>query len=234
MEAYDKPPNRLSGFEQVLTELTTTYYLLDCVNNNVIIYDEHWMYQYFKIASFPGSFALKFIDDNFYISSNGYFYKTNHNLSLIKPYSEPGKKFRGLFYDVNSALIYVSVQHAKEKIRVFDKNLTLLNNLTFGSNPLFDIKKFNNFFYLTDYNHPLIRISLSAYCSISSHFNSIYFDQYGYMILTCGTTQKAILFSFNLTFMNVVMNTSYVPYLSIMDSKGRLISTSNQGLKINY
>ena len=109
------------GFEQVVTNIIPTYYVLDASKSRVIQYDQFWNYQKYYNLTYPGSFNLKYMNGYFYISANNFFYKTDINFNNTASYYNSYVAYRSIYYDSIYSLFYVATLYAPG-VSIFDIN----------------------------------------------------------------------------------------------------------------
>ena len=241
----------LSGFEQVITYKSATYYVLNR-NGFVYSYDQDWTNKSTYNLPNRECNCLKFVSGHFYITSDNKLYKTDSHFKEIFSTQEASSndslaKYSDINYDKNSTLLFVVSQRNKV-IFVFDTNLIFIRRIYFtkGSVP-FSINQFNDFIYVgcVDDKVYLFQSNINETVLISYYYfktncagvSSIYFDTDGNMAITCYENNIAMLYNNkgnNQFEFEKSMITVEGPRHLAVDSLQRLVILSSHSIYIYY
>jgi hypothetical protein len=227
--------NIAHGFASIEDTDNTTYYVFDHLNQKVVMFNKYWEYQSaLQIASF--AYAIS-IDKELYILGNGIIHKRDKHLNLINVFNNAAVNYRGIYYNKSSDLIYIGTE-ASKSINIFNRNLTLLGNINTPGYTPYAFAEYNNEIFagtkesivLVFKNNVMIR-SFNTVCGLIS---SIFIDSYGFILLLGFNSGYVYLYHTNGTYIIQGISTSISPFFMNFDSKGRLIITSNNDIKIYY
>ena len=231
----------LTGFEQVVTDGTATYYAIDWGSSHIVKFNDYWEYQNYQNLSFPQPFTTKFVNGYFYFSSNDYFYKTNSNFSLINSYEKKGAGYRQFIFDSNSSKFYVAA-YSLNRIDIFDASCSFLQSIQLGFGP-FGLAYVNGLLYTGHEdsnkqisvikNGKIIRDFNVSQCN-SSLISGITMDSFGYMAISCSDSKLITVYDLNGNYMNTKISTSLTPYITSIDSNGRYVIMTMYSLDIYY
>jgi hypothetical protein len=236
----------LTGFEQVVAYPTATYYLvIHCFMSRVVIFNQNWNYIN-NTDLLANSYTMKYIGGYFYITSDTIFYKTDMNFVVLASSTNPEYDvYRQIYYDSSSSKFYVGTYHSKY-ISIFDTSCSLIDTISLAvyNYETFGINYFNGYFYVGVVNSNKIikllingtitseyeTICLSSYLQIAS----ITIDSFGYLAVTCNADGKILLLDYNLNYLNQYLITSNGPHVTSIDSYGRFVIMTGDGLEIYY
>ena len=145
----------LRGFEEVVSDNTTTYYILGELDSVVIAFNQNWIF--IRTYNSPDSwcYCLKYVLGYFYITSGYKLYKTDSKFNVISSNTEgsagAGKTnyyYRGIYYDDIISVLYVVSWHY-ECIDVFNTSLSFLYKISLaGYSTPYSINKFKGNLYV--------------------------------------------------------------------------------------
>ena len=233
----------LTAFEQIVNNGIATYYLIDYGAQRVVIFNQYWIYQNYKKLPKEKSGVIKYIGGYFYLSSDDYFYKTNHNFDLIgNPYkSNSTADYRQFDYDSNKAKFYVAAYQLKE-IHVFNESCSFLYSIRLKK----DVRPcglaiYNGHIYIGLQNAPKFIILKEEtemetidVTECTEAIVSISFDSFGYMILSCYDNKLILVYDSEGKYVNANISTNNNPFLTSIDSRGRFIVITQSSLNIYY
>ena len=233
------PHNTLTGFEEVVINNETTYYVIN--QSFVILYDHNWTFK--STFEMPNMFCacLKYVFGHLYITSNFGLYKTNSTFKLISSNKNGSEGVNANYYyyrgiDYYDSLLYVG-SWGKNFIDVFNTNLEYVNKIQIRYKP-FSINHFNgmiyvgcSYFVFVIQNNTVTNVNEFPDCQ---RIYSIYFDIYGYMALTCNHNNIAMLYNYKGDNLQMNISTFKNPMQLTVDSLGRLIVLSSNKISIFY
>ena len=119
--------------------------------------------------------------------------------------------------------------------------MNTLTKISTGSYSPWSLASYSNIIYAGDQNTGTVMVIknnvINQYISISecnkSWLTSIYFDQNGYMALTCSVQDQLVLYNNNI-YTNLFEVTQPYPMLSTVDSKGRFLIITETEFDIYY
>ena len=82
-------------------------------------------------------------------------------------------------------------------------------------------------------NNVITKIFSINVCS-SSYIISLYFDNFGYMGLMCYGQKYYVVYDYNGNYMNIMIPTAINPFISFVDTHGRLILNNQYELDIYF
>jgi hypothetical protein len=233
----------LTGFEQVVAYPIATYYLvIHCFMSRVVIFNQNWNYIN-NTDLLANSYTMKYISGYFYITSDTIFYKTDMNFVVQASSTNPGYDvYRQIYYDSSSSKFYVGTFQSK-CISIFDSNCSLIETISLAAYnyETFGINYFNGYFYASVVNKIIkllangtITSEYETIClSSSNQIASITIDSFGYLAVSCNSDGKILLLDYNLNYLNQYLTTS-APYVTAIDSYGRFVIMTANGLEIYY
>ena len=233
----------LSGFEQVVRNGSITYYAFDYNVPCIVIFNQYWIYQTYKILPFNYTHTGKYIDGYFYLTSDRYFYKTDLNFTVLNFYQFAAANYKQLFYDSASSKFYAGPSGLK-RIDIFNTSCSLLQSINLISYNPYGLAFFNGFMYVGVVNSTQIlvlqnggiinSISVNECTFALNQIVSINFDSYGYMAVSCAISNLVSLYDNNNKYTNYTITTSTLPYATAVDLIGRLIIITRFSLDIYY
>ena len=229
----------LTGFEQVVTDGTATYYVID--HSRIVKFNDYWEYQNYQNLPHSGTCTAKYIFGYFYFSSYEHFYKTNSNFSLINSYENKKAGYYQFIFDSNSSKFYVAA-HWLDRIDIFNTSCSLLQSIQLGFAP-FGLAYVNGLLYTghrdsskqisVKKNGKIIRDFNVSQCN-SSLISGITMDSFGYMAISCYDSKLITVYDLNGNYMNTQISTSSTPIITSVDSKGRYVTITYKSLDIYY
>jgi hypothetical protein len=227
----------LHGFDWIQDSTGTYIYISDYSNDNIIIFNENWEYKKSSSNIIRPAF-IKVINDEVFITADGGVYKTDKNVNIMLSYLSSGMKFRGIYYNVTSDLIYVDADNLK--IFVFNRNLGLLSSLdTIGYNP-YAIIGYNGKLVVGTTNGIILIVENGAVTTIlvtvCSFISSLLIDDDGYMFVLCRYPNQLCAYHINGTYFGNVSTTFATDDLTFIsfESKGHLIIISFSQINIYF
>ena len=227
----------ITGIEEVISGGDSIYYVIDYSASSVLIFDQNFQFQR-SIAFVKFSFALKYIFEALYVTSNDNVYKTDLNLNIQGSFNSVSAGFRSLSYESISSSLYIA---GSNSIWVFDKKLNLTQTIFTGM-VTYGLSSYNGLIYIGTCNwlsqllvyQNNILTKMYDYSTVCANdcLPSILLDSYGYMVINCWNQQKSALFDINGNYLNTFITTLSTPYFSFVDSKGRYIIISRSQLEI--
>lgn len=239
----------LVGFEEVVIKNhTSKYYAIDFTLARILVFNESWTWAWAyndSITRLPRNFtyAIKYVEENFYFASRLCFYKTNLDFVLIN-YHDNNAEYRQIAYDSTSSEFYVTSEYLG-RLDVFNTNCNLLRSIFIKETP-YALALFNgNIFVgpgksnkimvkkikqLSDINQ-LVNINV---CQCSNGIRSITVDFMGYMAISCFSDNLVVLYDLNGTFTNRQILTSNDVISTSTDSKDRFFILTEHSLEIYY
>ena len=228
----------LKGFEQVVGANTTTYYLVDM--QKILLFDEYWQFKAFKTINDTHN-VIKPVGNEFFISGDNGFYKTDENINILLNISSIKSYYRGIYYNETSDLLYVSLSGSTFNIKVFNRNLTLMRTISISSFVPYSFNSYMNTLFVGTKNGSMlvlenekIKTVYNDVCEQTSTVTSILIDKFGYMVVTCNQINMTHLYNINGIFMNISIPTAARPFNIAIDSHGRLIINTPNELDIYY
>ncbi len=200
-----------------------------------MIFDEFWKYQNdITITYFAHAIT---IDKELYITGNGNIQKRDQNLNLIKQFNNAGVTYRGIYYNKTNDLIYVAAE-AKQRIDTFNRNLTLVKNISTPGYSPHSIAEYDSKMYVSTMDGSILVIEngviIRNFTTVCNKISSIMIDTYGKMLVLSETKSFVYLYHTNGSNLGTAISTSSSPLFINFDSKGRLIITSQYDIKIYY
>ena len=230
----------LKGFEQIVGANSTTYYLVDSSVKRILLFDEYWQFKTFKTINDTLNY-IKAIGKELYISGDNGFYKTDQNINILLNYSNNKSFHRGIYYNETSDLLYVSLSGSAFKIRVFNRNLTLMRTIATSNFVPYSLNSYMNTLFVGTKNgsvlvleNETIKTVYNDVCEQTSTVSSILIDEFGYMAVTCYQINMVHLYNVNGANMNISIPTAARPFNIAIDSHGRLIINTPNELDIYY
>ena len=233
--------NYLTGFEQIVTNGVSTYYAIDFGASRIVTFNQFWIYQGYQNLPYPNTYTTKYVGGYFYFSSDSYFYKTYSNFIVINYYQSNGANYRQFAYD--SAKFYVAA-YVIARIDIFDTSCSLLQTINLGSKQPYGLAFFNGSIYAGIINSKQVIVIqnglVSKYFTVNQCTSSqdsifsITVDIFGYFELTCYNSKLIVVYDSNGNYMNASIPTSADPYVSAIDSDGRLVLMTYKSLDIYY
>ena len=231
----------VTGFEQVVANGIPTYYVL---NGSVVAqFDQYWNYGKFYSLSY-NNYNLKYVNGYFYISAGAYFYKTDMNFNRIASYYKYNFNYKSIYYDSSSSLFYVA--GSSQSVSIYDTNCNFQRFMTLGGyySPGNALSFFNGNLYF-DYGTSIAEASkatgavVAKYDNVCYYYpsgiNSITFDSFGYMAVSCyGNSIVALYNAINGTYLTSLAEISSSSFFTAVDGSGRFVSVSYTAIDIFY
>lgn len=233
----------VTGFEQVINNGVATYYVIEWTTSRVVIFNQNWIYQSYQSVPYPYSWVLKYVNGYFYISSNDYFSKSNLNFTSVNSFYRYNAAYGQIFY--NDYKLYVASYRAF-LIDIFDTSCSLLQTVSLMGNkyrPSGALDFFNGNVYYGLWNYNQIDVLQSNFSIIKnftvcaskySYISDITFDKFGYLAVSCNLDNSVNLYDYNGNSMNTSIPTTYGPFTTAIDSKGRLVLITHNSVDIYY
>ena len=232
-----------SGFEEVVVDGTSKYYVVDYIKSRIVTFDQSWVFSSFCNLPHNLTHSTKYVDGSFYFASDDYFYKTNSNFSEIRNFYRMSSVYREIVFDLSSSKFYVASRNLNY-IHVFDKSCSLLQTIQFDFKPSGLALKNSNLFVGNFYNYSSILVlnsvlngSVDKTIRISDFLigiTSITIDSFGYMALSFPRNNFFQLYDWNGTDMNTEITASSAKCIVVVDSNHRLIIVSAHSIDIYY
>jgi hypothetical protein len=210
----------------------TKYYVCDVNNGKIVTYNENWEYQSIKTFTQPA--YMKQVDTDLYISTGTAIIKTDKNLSVLASFTMSSTN-RGIQYDeqTDTILTVISSSH----INIFDRNLTLLGNITTYPDTPYNLEYHNGFFFIGTTTNKVLKMQnktiISSFITkCTGVITSVLVDDFGYIAVSCYTNNMVYLYNTNGSYMNKSISTPNCPMDIKIDSKGRFIIASNPQINI--
>ena len=226
----------ITGFEEVVTNGVSKFYLLDNYGySRIIIFNQYWIYQSHQNLPFSSTESLKYVEGYFYFTSSYYFYKTNSTYSAINYYQ--GSGYQQLIYDSDSSIFYVA-NYAYSRIDVFDTFCSPLLTINLEISGSYGLAAFNGNIYASDTsgNAVILQNGLAIkYFNLNQcSSNSITADSSGYLAFKCSNYNQILIYDSNGKYMNTSISTLSSPLYAAIDSKGRFIVLTSNSLDIYF
>ena len=231
-----------TGFEEVVTNGISTFYVVDISSSRVVKFDYMWNYQTYFNLPFPSSYTLKYVGGYYYFSANHYFYKTKTDFTLASPNSyinNANAGFRQFVYDETSTWFYVAAP-LLNNLNVFDKNCAFIKSISL-SYSAYGLALYSGMLYVSflgsykiasinTINNAIINYLVTPCLLVSS----VYVQQRsisgnGGMVISCENSNLLYNLDSGLYF-----NTSSYPYVTSIDSYGRFISITQYSVDIYF
>ena len=219
----------------IVDYFNTSYYVNDYLANTIYLLNDD--YGYVTKKTFTSPTYMVDINSSLYITGENNMWKTDKYLNVLITYNESGN-YRGIHFNSTENLIYVASK-AYYYIQVFNINLTLNDTLNINSYNPYSLSEYNNELYvgtttgsiLVVVNRAIIR-SFTV-CS-SSRANSIVFDNFGLLAITCESNSIINFYYSNGTYTGNSLATTLYPMFVGFDSKRRFVYLSKSQIKIHY
>ena len=213
------------------------------MTSRIVLFDQFWLYKLYYKLPYGGAYATKYVEDHFYISSDNHFYKTNSEFTLISFHENNSSYYRQFFFDSVSLKFYVA-SNGLSRIDIFNTFCSRLDSINLDSNRPYGLNFFNDIIYasiahsneiIAIQNHTITKLTTVDKCSgKDNQLTSISVDSYGYLAITCHNNQLITIYDVNGNYKNTQLSTSKYPFMTSIDSKGRLIVTTENSLDIYY
>jgi hypothetical protein len=221
--------NLAHSFLSIVEPNQPLFYLMNCRQYNILVYNENWEYQraYPTINHFNPSYSI-YINGAIYIAGNFGIQKYDIYLNLTKEVVTSVYE-RGIYYNPSNQLIYIATI-SSNIIKVFDEDLNLNSTITTNQRPWF-LTGYNDKLVVGDdidgkvyfyHNNTLIR-SVATQCT--ARVSSVLFDEYNNMLVLCETLSKGFIYHSNGSFTGISFHTCNQPTFINFDSKNRLVIT---------
>ena len=214
-----------------MVNATLFYYAVDNIKNVVIIFDETWSPKSFYNLSFSPAY-IKQVENELFFTSNMSLIRTTLTGTLLSQCFSNGLFYRGIYYNESSQLLYVAGYDGINggSIDLFNRNLTLLRQISLASRSAYSVEGFGNRLYVGAFqgnissiiifeNETLIKSFSTSKCS--GIINGLVFDNDGYIGISCYLKSYLFLYHSNGTYKNK----------SILISGGSLTSLIFDALK---
>jgi hypothetical protein len=232
------------GFETVITNGITAYYLLKGYPTALARFDQYWNYQY-SISLPSYAFTFKFFQGNAWFSADNYIYKTDSTFTWVCTYPS-NAAYRQMYISPITNYVYTAAA-VKMEIHILDFSCSFVGSIPTGFKP-YGLNYFNGKMYVGAANdnrilvlpNGLLGSTMGQYhingpsgCTIMT---SITFDSFGYMTLSCQQNNAVYLYdsSGNLLLGGSAITFSTVPLTASVDSSGRFIVNSETTTYILY
>jgi hypothetical protein len=228
--------NFAHGFASIVDVTNTTYYALDFYNQKIVMFDEYWQYKNdLKITNFAHAITIV---KEIYISGEGKIQKRDQNLNLIKEFYNSGvQSYRGIYYNKTNDLIYVGTV-GKQRIDVFNRDLTLVGIISTPGYGPFSIAEYDNKMFVASTEGSILVIEngviIRSFTTVCGFITSIMIDTYGNMLVLSVANSLVFLYHANGSNLGTPISTSRSPLFINFDSNGRFIITSQYDIKIYY
>ncbi len=142
-----------------------------------------------------------------------------------------------MVYILTKGNVFFVVSSGRNKIDVFDRNVTFKYSIPTGSYPPYGVNGFKNeLFVSTSDGNVLVlqgKIITKVYNNLcTGYITSLLIDNNGFMVVPCFSGTVSYLYHTNGTYMNKSMPIAVNTFGIRIDSKGRLITTSRSELDI--
>jgi hypothetical protein len=210
----------------------TKYYVCDLNNGKIVTYNEIWEYQSNKGFTEPA--YMKQVDKDVYISTGTAIIEADKNLSVLATFNISGFN-RGIHFDEQTDTILAVKVFSH--INIFDRNLTLLGNITTYPDYPYNLEYHNGFFFIGTTTNKVLKmqnktIISSFITNCTGGINSVLLDDFDYIAVACYLDKMVYLYHTNGTYMNKYISTLFVPKDIKVDSKGRFIIASKPQIDI--
>ena len=228
-----------------MSDNSTTYYVNDYCNGNVLIFNQNWNYLTFKFISYYLEYSMV-INNYLYLTAYSFgIFKTDKYLNIIGNYVSD--YFEGMYYNSSSNSIFVA-SYYDNRIVELTLDLSFISSIDTNYYMPFSINGANNKLYVGTFegdilvliNRKISQVYLGCK-SIGSYFtaSSILFDNYGNVGVNCYSSYDNYfaVFFINGTFTGNKLLTpvtnSESPDVKF-DSLNRLIAISSKQISIFY
>lgn len=231
----------LRGFEQSVIGGNSKYYAIDSgVSSRIVLFDQNWTYHSYHTLPYKFSYTAKYIGGYFYFSSLSYFYKTNINFFEINSHIRTGAEYRQFVYDPSSSRFYVA-SFSSKLIDIFDTSCSLLDSIDLGNQKPYGLAIFNGNLYAGLFDENKIKVIQNKNIikeitvgQCAGEITGITVDAFGYLAISCHESQLLTVYDSDGNYMNSQITTSSSPYVTSVDSKGRLVIMTENSLDIYY
>lgn len=215
------------------------YYVTDNCNNLVLQFDINWRI----MSNIPatGLRYLKAAGNYMFATSDGFLSKYDANLTMPSISYINASCVFGLEYVPMHDAIAV-LRPCSNQTFILNSTFSLIQSVSLPSIP-YSVAAINDVLYIGTQNSEILIIEDLVYtkkytnvCQSSTKVTSIYFDKYGYMLVSCFEDNSIRLYTVNGEYTGYYLNTSGNPYSVKLDSKGRLVVTcvNNSVIDIFY
>ncbi len=225
-----------------MTNGIPTYYAVDFTSvSRVVVFDQNWVYQRNTVLPYSSSFTLKYINGNFYFTSDPSFYRTGTNFISNAAYAPGGNfAFRQFFFDSNSQLFYVA-PITTSSIHLFDLNCVYKRSIIINHVP-FSLNIFNDNIYVGTTGNQILVVSKSTEkvinqvnCLCSSNWlYSITIDIFGFMAISAGNNAICLFDRTSVTYLNSFFASPTTAFVTAILPNGRFVVMATNSLDIYF
>ncbi len=214
--------------------------------SGVFIYDEDWNFKFKINLTLAGINYIKQVNNKLFISSYNRLIKTDLQLNIIKEIkTTPNTDSRGITHDdsCNDWILHAirSNVSSGNKIDIYNSNLTLVDSIPVALTykPYSVINYGKKILVGTLENGRLLIIENKSISQVwttpcTGMVSSINIDQYGYIMISCFSTNKIFLLYKNGTSTGKSLNTTFRPSFVSVDQKGRIIVNDDGNLELIF
>ena len=224
--------------------INQTFYITDMSSGSIHKFDHNWNYSSStQPYSFPNVKNMIAAGNDFIITGESSIWKTNSELIvLVKRNISSDLRNNGIFYNGMNSLIYAAASY-DYSIKIFDLNLTFINNISTQSHWPYSISGYNDQLFVGTYSGIILIIEDNQI--ISDTFKGcngnefriykILFDELGFMATAC-SDDNLYLYTINGTYKNKFISMmKYGIYLIGIDfSSGLVVANLDSGISIYY
>ena len=203
------------------------YYVTNYDHHKIFVFDEDWVY-FSEKSSFNQATYMISIGNNFYITGERNVWKTDAQLNVSITHTNLTAGYYGLYYNSTNNLIYVAALNLKV-IQVFSLNIALNDTISTSAYQPVSINGYNYQLYVgTGAGAMLIIVNKQIIQQFngcngqSSWLNSIKFDQFDAMTISCDIGQLH-LYNTTGSYLNKNIPAVSSAYNIGFDSKSRFV-----------
>ncbi len=200
------------------------------------MFDENWEFKTVS-SNIANPALIKPVGNEIFIAAENGVYKTDKNVNILASYTSSGAGYRGIFF-LQATNIVVVASYLRNRIEIFDRNLIYITNIPIPTMP-YSFGEYEGKMFVGTSTGQIIVINnyqiIKTYITgCTSYISSFIIDPEGYLLYFCYNNYGVYLYHTNGTDMGKSIKTSTSSENIRIDSKGRLIVSSPDGINIYY
>jgi hypothetical protein len=200
------------------------------------MFDENWEFKTVS-SNIAKPVFIKPVGNELFIAAENGVYKTDKDVNILASYTSSGAGYRGIFFLQATGHVVVA-NYLRNTIEIFYRNLTYITNIPIPTMPYSFGEYEGNMFVGTKTGQIIVinnyQITKTYITGCTSYLTSFIIDPEGYLLYFCYDNYGVYLYHTNGTDIGKSIKTPTTSENIRIDSKGRLIVSSYDGINIYY